>query len=347
LTLRTRLGFETPELAGLKALLEIENLTPLLEDYNDTLNGKRRYPVVGDPEGSELNRAQLTWSGLPETQVVVGRQRVALNNARFIGNSGWRQREQTFDAVRVETTAFGALTLSYLYLDRVLRTPGRDSPQGRYDSDSHLVQAEGETPWGEAVAYGYLVDLKDAPALSSATFGARFSGVRPLAEEVGLTYAAEYARQSDYGSQPLSFELGYVAVEGGLKGRAWSAVASLERLDGDGRIGVITALGSAHGFQGWSDAIVSAPAEGLLDLDVRMSAEWKAAPVGQGLRFTFSAFRFTDADGERDFGSEIDASVGTRLTRSLSAEIKAAVFHGDTPAYADRTKVWATAELSF
>ena len=32
----------------------------------------------------------------------MGRQRIILNNARFIGNAGFRQNEQTFDAVRLE-----------------------------------------------------------------------------------------------------------------------------------------------------------------------------------------------------------------------------------------------------
>lgn len=347
LTLRTRLGFETPELAGVRVLLEVENLTALLDEYNDTLNGKRRFPVVSDPEGAELNRAQVTWSGLPKTEVVLGRQRVALNNARFIGNSGYRQREQTFDAVRVENTALGPVTLSYIYLDRVLRVVGRDSPLGEYDSDSHLLQAEAETPWGEAVVYSYLVDLKNAPVLSAATHGARLEGTRSLIGDTAFTYAAEYARQSDYGSQPHSFDLDYLALEGGLEGEAWSAVAGMERLGGDGRTGLITALGSSHGPQGWSDAILSAPPEGLLDLNVTGAVEWKGAPIGQGLRFTLAAFRFTDEGADRDLGSELNASVGTKLTRRLSAEVKAAVFDGETPAYADRTKVWASTELKF
>lgn len=346
-TLRTRAGFETPELAGFKVLLEVEDLRPIVEDYNDGLNGKARYPLVGDPEGTELNRAQLTWSGPGDTTAVLGRQRIVLNNARFIGNAGWRQREQTFDAVRLDTEAFGPMTLSYIYLDRVLRTAGRDSPVGEYDSDSHLLQGEAETPWGQAVAYGYLVDLKNAPALSSATWGGRLTGSRPAGKDLALTYAAEYARQSDYGSQPRSFDLDYLLVEGGLKAKVWAATATVERLDGDGRVGVITALGSSHSFQGWSDAIVSAPPEGLLDLTLRASAEWKGAPVGEGLKFSFGADRFTDADNDRAFGREIDASVSTRLTKHLTAEIKAAVFDGEVPAYADRTKIWATTELKF
>jgi hypothetical protein len=34
----------------------VEDLRPILEDYNDGLNGMTRHPLVGDPEGAELNR---------------------------------------------------------------------------------------------------------------------------------------------------------------------------------------------------------------------------------------------------------------------------------------------------
>lgn len=48
--------------------------------------------MVSDPEGVEINRAQLTWTGLPDTEAVLGRQRIVLNNGRFVGNAGWAER---------------------------------------------------------------------------------------------------------------------------------------------------------------------------------------------------------------------------------------------------------------
>ena len=63
LTLRTRLGYETPAWRGFKALAEVENVTAIGDAYNSTTNGKLRYPVVADPEVTELNRAQVSWTG--------------------------------------------------------------------------------------------------------------------------------------------------------------------------------------------------------------------------------------------------------------------------------------------
>ena len=57
------------------------------------------YPVVADPENYDLNRLQLTNSSLPGTVITLGRQRILLDDQRFVGNVGWRQNEQTFDAL--------------------------------------------------------------------------------------------------------------------------------------------------------------------------------------------------------------------------------------------------------
>ncbi|MDP1738102.1 MAG: hypothetical protein Q8L23_11760, partial [Caulobacter sp.] len=89
LTLRARLGYETPAWEGFKALVEVEGVTALSDDYNSTTNGNLAYPVVLDPEAAELNRAQISWTG-GRTSLVVGRQRVVLGNARFVGNVGFR-----------------------------------------------------------------------------------------------------------------------------------------------------------------------------------------------------------------------------------------------------------------
>jgi hypothetical protein len=99
-TLRTRLGYETPAWRGFRGLIEGENITALSDDYNSTTNGKTSVPTVADPEVTQLNRAQISWTGT-DADVVAGRQRIILGNARFVGNVGFRQTEQTFEAVRI------------------------------------------------------------------------------------------------------------------------------------------------------------------------------------------------------------------------------------------------------
>jgi hypothetical protein len=89
------------------------------------LNGadKARYPIVNDPDVTELNRAQLTWTPSTALQVTAGRQRILLDDQRFVGNVGWRQDEQTFDAIRTDV-AYGRFKATYAYVSHVNRILG-------------------------------------------------------------------------------------------------------------------------------------------------------------------------------------------------------------------------------
>lgn len=342
LTLRTRLGYETPAWNGFKALVEGENVTALSDRYNSTTNGQTTYPTVLDPETTELNRAQVSWTGA-RANVVVGRQRIVLGNARFVGNVGFRQNEQTFDAVKATFKVNPTTSVSWIYVDRVRRILGDDSPQGEWDSDSHLVQLETKTPVGQLTAYGYLLDFETAPLQSSATWGARLTGSRPLAAGPSITWEVEYARQSDHGSNPADFDLDYLALSAGLKKDVRYVSVGLERLDGNGARGFGTPLATLHAFNGWADVFLATPARGLTDLNLKAGT---TVPVGpRKLKLAAAIHDFSDADGGLDYGSEIDASATLPLTPKLSFEMKAARFNGDTPAFADRTKVWVTLEL--
>jgi hypothetical protein len=342
LTLRTRLGYETPAWEGFKALVEVENVTALSDRYNSTTNGEVAYPVVLDPEATEINRAQVSWSGAG-ADVVVGRQRMILGNARFVGNVGFRQNEQTFDAARVVFKLNPSTSLTWAYVDRARRILGDDSPQGEWDSDSHIVQLDARTPLGQLSAYGYLLDFETAPLQSSATWGARLTGSRPLANGLSATWEVEYARQSEYGANPVDFDLDYLALAAGLKKGAGSVSVGLERLDGNGVRGFSTPLATLHAFQGWADVFLATPADGVLDLNLRGAT---TIPVGtRKVKLAAVMHDFSDADGGQGFGREFDAAVSTPLTPHLSFEVKAAWFNGELPAFADRTKIWFTLEL--
>lgn len=347
ITARARLGVDAAITDHLRVLFEVEGVGHLDDRFNDTVNGRTRFPVVSDPEALEINRAQVSWTGLPGTEVTLGRQRVVLDNARFVGNGAWRQNEQTFDAARIVTTRLKPITLTYLYLDQVRRSLGPKSPDGRWNSDSHLFHADAKTAVGQLAAYAYLIDLPSAPTQSSETFGARLVGARPLHAGLEATYAVEYAHQQDYGSNPQHFGLDYLAADGGVKGANWSVAAGVERLGGDGVTGFLTPLASFHGFQGWSDAITATPPGGLLDLNMRGTVRWPRVPIGDGLRFAAAAYRFTRPDDGHRYGGEFDASVATALNDHVSVELKTALFDGHDRSFADRDKLWLTCDLKF
>src|SRR5688572_1093297 len=159
-TLRARLGFESGNVADTALLVEGEFVRPIVEDYNSTINGSVVYPVIADPRSSELNRLQLTNTSLPFTTVTLGRQRILLDDHRFVGDVGWRQNEQTFDAIRIVNKSVPHLTVDLTYLDQVNRVFGRESAQGRYYGDSVLANASYEMTPGKLTAFAYRVDIE-------------------------------------------------------------------------------------------------------------------------------------------------------------------------------------------
>jgi hypothetical protein len=345
LTLRTRLGYETPAWHGFKLLAEGENVTALVDDYNSSTNGKLDRPVVPDPEATEVNRLQVSWSG-PKGDVVVGRQRIILNNARFVGNVGFRQNEQTFDGIKGVWRPAEPVTVTYAYVDKVRRVFGDDHPQGEFQSDSHLFQVDAKTKVGLVSGYGYRLDLANAPALSSETWGLRLVGAHPLRDGFAVTYEAEYARQTDYGNAPTEFDLDYLAIAAGVKKGPHTLALSLEQLDGDGRRGFQTPLATLHAFQGFADVFLTTPVRGVRDLNLRAATSFPG-PHGKPVRLTAAAHDFDAANGGADYGTELDVALSTPLTPHLSAELKAASFQGESPLFADRTKIWTSLELKF
>lgn len=346
LTLRTRLGYETPAWQGFKVLAEIGNVTALDSRYNSTTNRKVGYPVVGDPKVTQLNRAQVSWNG-HGADAVVGRQRIVLGNARFVGNAGFRQTEQTFDAAKFVVRPTKDLTVTYAYIDRVHRVFGRHSSQGAWDSDSHLLQADLKTPAGVATGYTYLLAFDNAPTQSGATSGVRFSGSRPLRPGLALTYEAEVARQTDYRNSPTSFDLGYLELGAGLKGPVHWASVGVERLDGDGRRGFQTPLATLFAYQGWADVFLTTPPAGVRDLNLSVGTTVKVGPGARPVKFQAAAHDFTDDDGSRRCGRELDLLAAVPLNRLLTAEVRTAVFDGARPGFADRHKVWLTLEAKY
>lgn len=346
-TLRARLGWQSPERSGFRLLVEGEAVVALVDDYNDTIHGRTNYPVVADPEAFELNRLQLAWTGLPDTEVILGRQRIVLGSARFVGNVGFRQNEQTFDAVRVTTRAFEPLTVTYAWIDRVHRVFGDDSPVGEWRSDSHLIHVETPTPAGKVMAYGYLLDFANAPAQSSATWGGRLEGSRNLSTDWSALYAVEYARQSEYGANPARFDLDYGLVSGGLKRGPLTATLAIERLDGDGAQAFQTPLATLHAFQGWADVFLTTPRDGLRDVSATMTYAVARPPVGRSATLTASLRDIQDADGSARFGRELDVSARLMIDPHWAVEIKGARFEGARAAFADRDKFWAALEYRF
>ena len=179
-TLRTLLNYKSGKISGFTLNLQIENVTYLGQDeFNSTVNGITNRPVVADPDGTEVNHAYLTYTGLDTTKVSAGRMPHNLDNQRFIGTVGWRQNSQSYDSVAVVNKGIKDLTLSYVYVWNINRIFGEDHPFGDLDTNTHVFNASYDgLSFGKLTGYAYMIDLNDAPVLglSSQTFGASLAG---------------------------------------------------------------------------------------------------------------------------------------------------------------------------
>ncbi|WKL58688.1 alginate export family protein [Asticcacaulis sp. ZE23SCel15] len=347
LTWRNRAGFQSGEFKGLKLLVEIEDVRALDGDYNSNLNGKTAFAVVADPEVTEVNRLQLTWTPTAYTTITVGRQRIALDDQRFIGTVGWRQDEQTFDAARIDT-AIGKLKLTYAYITQVNRVLAEDRD---WDSQSHVLNATYSI--SEALklqAFDYALEFDNAAASSTNTYGVRATGSL-WASMFKLAYAAQYAEQKDYANNPADFKLAQYSADVSATYDIFTAKLNYEVLEGNGTQGFITPLGMVHAFQGWSDVFSAnggnkTHVNGIKDMNFSLIAATHTK-VPWLMNPTFTVI-YRDLETERTgqaLGTEWDALATAGLTKNLSLVLKYADFErANTLAPASRTKLWVGLE---
>ncbi len=285
LTVRGRMGAESGAVGGFRLLLEGDMTRALgVEDFNSTVNGRVSRPVVPDPDSERINRAQLSWQGRGWT-AVAGRQRVIHDQARFIGNVGFRQNEQTFDAVRLQGSVGPAVAVEYAHLWRANRIFGSNSPVGTERLAGHLVRVSRTLPFGTLSAHGYWLDFDDALAgASNRTLGLRLVGDRPLAPGWTANWVAAHSQQQDHASASDDFSLGYTELRAGLAHRGLSLTLGLARMEGDGNRGFTTPLATLHAFQGFADVFLTTPPDGVVDRHLVVAYRRDNLPRLGGLR---------------------------------------------------------------
>ncbi|MEO1321390.1 MAG: hypothetical protein AAFV59_00130 [Pseudomonadota bacterium] len=345
LTYRFRAGFETGEIANTKFLIEFDHIEDIVDDFNSTINGKTTFPVVADPNVTELNRLQLTNTSIPDTKVTLGRQRIILDDSRFVGNVGWRQNEQTFDGLRVQNTSIGELSIDVSYVNQINRIFGDDSPVGIWEGDNFIVNASHPTPIGKVTGFAYLLDIENAGGIfSSQTIGGRLNGSQNVGDGK-LSYVASYAQQEDYGDSPFSYSADYILAEGTYAQNGVSIGVGYEVLGGDTERAFQTPLATLHKFQGWADKFLATPTTGVEDLYVK--AGYAPGNVGpfKGTRFLAFYHDFSAETGGADYGSEINL-LATAKWEKLGLTLKYADYNADEFA-TDTQKLWFQIDYAF
>ncbi len=345
LTARARGGFEVKK-SGFALLAEAEGTLAISEKYNSTTNGNVGRSVVADPENVELNRLQLQYTGIEKTTLTGGRQRINMNDQRFVGSVGWRDNEQTFDAVRLETKALGPVMIdvAYAWSERSIFGSESGSRQA-FSGDMILLNGGVKLGPVSAVAFGYLIEQEERAALSSKTFGARASGDLPLGDVAKLSLVASYANQTDYKNNPFNYSADYILAEAKVSVAGFGLTAGYEELGSDGGVAAFqTPLATLHKFQGWADMFLTTPAAGIRDYYGGLSYKFAAVKALPGLNASVTYHKFDSDVGNIDYGSEWDAVIGFKV-KGVGVAVKYANYNADAFAV-DTEKFWLQLEWS-
>ncbi len=343
-TLRSRLTLTSGSWLNTKALLELDNVSSLGgETYNSTVNGHSGYPVVADPTATDLNQASLLISPFASSQLTIGRQRVNLQNQRFIGSVGWRQNEQTFDGVRLQQQLFtvasgGALDLDIASLHNANRIFGPDGAaadlHGRFQLATLRWQFDASNM---AAIFHYDLDFDTLSARDSVTQGVDYNG--QLANFKELKWQISLARQQDAHQAPSQYQHHYHRLDLSYSFDSLTVKFSQERLAGNGRSAFQTPFATLHAFQGFADLFLTTPNSGVRDHALEL-----IVPV-QGVKVTTSYHRYDSDSSPQQLGQELNLTAAYDIQPQLNLLLKLARYQADSFG-ADTSKIWLMASYS-
>lgn len=334
-TLRTRVGLEAMRSRwGLG--LEFEDVSAIgSARFNDTANGRTRFATVADPEATEVNRAWVSYAAPKSIELTLGRQRIDRDRGRIIGDVGWRQNQQTFDALTAERRA-GRYRFFAGYLAQANRIFGDDHPSSlsrQFELDGWVGEGGFVLGPGTLTATLHYLEFENDPMRSHRNLGLRWVGKHDLNDKHHIRYRAEWLDQEPYSNGAPINEAEYLALEVGYEAARWGVGANLEQLGGDGMYGFQRPLATLHAYNGWADRFLNTPADGLVDvfLNARFSFE----------KFVLKAqYHSFEADnGNADYGDEFGLVLSRQLCQRVDALLKYA--HHDAEGIApDVQKFW-------
>jgi hypothetical protein len=344
-TLRLRAGYLTPEFFGFQGYAEYEGLAAMQEDYNSTRNNLKQYSTIADPDKSELNQLWISYKGIPDTTIKGGRQRIILDDRRFIGDVAWRQLEQTYDGALVVNKSIPNLTATVGYIGNVQRVDSRTDVM-----TSPIVNLNYKVgDLGNAVGYAYWLDYDDPAryAFSSQSYGLRFDGAKKLTDNFGVVYTAEWSTQSDYRHNPNNYRANRYNLVGGVTAFGVTVTGAMEQLNGTGALGGTkgtnsfqTPLGLNHAFQGWADKFLVTPDAGIRDVFATISTQ----VLGTKMAFVYHSFK--DDTGTVNYGDEYDFVATKKFGAHYHLLAKYAYYNADQFS-TDTQKVWVEGGISY
>ena len=340
LTVKTNLSYKFADQAGIGGYIDVADVSALdYGSYNAAgLNGTGG-SVIADPETTEVKQAYLSYSNSGAT-AKLGRQRIIYDNARHIGNVGWRQDEQTYDAFSAAYKG-GGFTLNYAYLWEINRIFGENLD---WDSDTHLFNA---TYSGiENVKFGgyaYLYELDQFGPFDDGveTFGAYVDGKASLDSAV-IGYRAEVATQDQDDDATYLHLYVDATVSGYTLGAGYEVLGAV---DGVNSGTFATPLVTVHKFNGWADYSLPVGTAGFGGSGVEDFYIVFKTKIAGKVPFLAKYHNLESAAGDDFDGQEFDFSAAYKFNGHFTGLLKGAFFDGDSQP--DVTRIWTQLQFTY
>ncbi len=370
LTVRTAIGVKMGLLGvdGLNAQLQGMSVDHFgwVNDYNGKTSGDPKYDVIADPAQSRMTQANISYTYEGFTGIL-GRKMVVLDNARFIGNVGWRQMPQTYD-LAAGVYSWEGLNLLAAYVSKV-----HTVVEKTIDTGSVLLHANYTfMPELTVTAYDYMIEnFADQP-------GIRATGTFDL-NDFKIKYEAEYAAQLDPSldsddhpilaknipgagkAGDIEQDADYYKISANVLWNALTVGAYYEMLSAaDTKNGAYvgnafsTPLATLHAQNGWADKFLSTPDEGLTDLAVSLAYNFGEFGKIKAVYHTFTSDddKKVGTQSGDDLGDEIDVAYNYKITKSLGLLLKGAWYSAgdqvwENAGYKDTNKYWVQLDYKF
>jgi hypothetical protein len=344
-TMRMQIGYLTPEFHGLQGYAEYAGVQDIVaNDYNSTRNGKTQFETIPDPQQNVLNQLWISYKGLPDTEVKIGRQRFEFDNQRFLSSVDWRQLQQVFDGLLITNTSLPNTTINAGYI--LKRQSFTATVEGMQMPFANIAYNFADI--GKLSSYAYLMDFNENHNASNQTYGVRFDGSRKINDDLKAHYLVEYAYQKEHTQNPTHYRADYYHVVGGVTAFGVTAKAGMEQLGGKGLNRTFDApIGLVHAFNGWADQFTTTPNNGLRDIYGSLGGEI------EGVKLLGMFHEYSDDTGNLDYGREWNFQVTKEFLKHYTLLAKYAYYDAGNVAASttlgryDTQKFWIGAGVSF
>ena len=346
-TARLRLGLLSPLFYSLQGYAEYEGVYAMQSDYNSTRNSKTGYSTISDPYVNELDQLWLSYAGITDTLIKGGRQRIKLDDDRFIGNVGWRQLEQTYDSALITNKSIHNLAINVGYIGNVKTFTSTNA-----NINAPILNVNYKLgDYGNLIGYGYWLGYTQQAnyANSNQTYGLRLTNYQKpgdtlkVSDNYGLLYTAEWSIQSDYQNSPQTYTVNRYNLMGGFTAHIFSFQGAMEQLDGVGQNKTfITPLGTNHAFQGWADQFLVTPKDGIRDIFGTLTTTLDKGDVA----LTGVYHAFYDDTGNVHYGDEWDFMATKKFGKHYTLLAKYAYYSADHYS-TDTQKIWVQGNINF